>query len=113
MQTQSTFDALAAEIPAWQRAHARLQKRQEAAQLKRDANHVNEYLHEMGRAYHVSVPLDRVDDVLVACGFDELEPMILCGREGNIHENIGRNRFLSLTWYKMESGRYEVVAYVS
>jgi hypothetical protein len=39
--------------------------------------------------------------------------MILCGREGRIHEAVGHNRWLALTWYKMDSGRYEVVAYVS
>ena len=63
--------------------------------------------------YHDSVPLDTVNQLLTIYGFDELEPMILCGREGRLHEAVGSNRWLSLTWYKMESNRYEVVAYVS
>lgn len=110
--TQTSFDVLAAEIPAWQREHARLQRRQANAAVVRDTNRVNAALHAFGN-YHDWVPLDAVSTELTDAGFDALEPMILCGREGNIHQNVGRNRWLSLTWYKMESGRYEVVAYVS
>jgi hypothetical protein len=86
----------------------------DAAQLRKDTRWVNKVLGEMNHnQYHDSVPLDRVNDALRAHGFDELEPMILCGREGTLHQSVGRSRWLSLTWYKMESGRYEVVAYVS
>lgn len=85
----------------------------ERKRLARDTRHVNDILHEMCRASQVSVPLDRVNATLRACGFDELEPMILCGREGRLHEAVGRNHWLALSWYKYESGRYEVVAYVS
>jgi hypothetical protein len=74
---------------------------------------VNDALYGMGRTYHQSVPLDAVNGLLTHYGFNELDAMLLCGREGSLHENVGRNRWLSLTWYKMESGRYEVVAYVS
>ena len=83
------------------------------AQLKRDQKRVNEALYWTGRTYQDSVPLTEVSDLLVANGFEPLEDMILCGREGKILEPVGRNRFLSLTWYKMESGRYEIVAYIS
>lgn len=110
--TQTSFDVLQAEIPVWQREHARLLRRQANAGITRDTNRVNAVLVAMGN-YHDWVPLDTVNAALVAAGFNELEPMILCGREGNIHEPVGRNRWLSLTWYKMESGRYEVVSYVS
>jgi len=83
-------------------------------QLKKDLTWVNRVLDEMNRnVYHDGVPLNRVNDALRAHGFDELEAMILCGREGRLNEPVGRFRYLSLTWYKMESGRYEVVAYVS
>jgi len=59
------------------------------------------------------VPLDNVNELLKIYGFDELDAMLLCGRHGRLHEPVGQNRWLALTWYKMESGRYEVVAYVS
>ena len=87
--------------------------REERRVLRGNTKSVNEYLYELGRAFHVSVPLDRVNDVLRVYGFDELESMLLCGREGRLHEPVGRNRWLALTWYKMESGRYEIVAYLS
>ena len=95
------------------RAQANLVLAEARKRLARDTRHVNDILHEMGRASHDGVPLDRVNDALRARGFDELAPMILCGREGRLHEAVGRNRWLALSWYKMESGRYEVLAYVS
>lgn len=95
------------------KSDALLAKRAAANQLKRDTKAVNDALYGMGRTYHQSVPLDAVNGLLTHYGFNELDAMLLCGREGSLHENVGRNRWLSLTWYKMESGRYEVVAYVS
>lgn len=89
------------------------QRAYDRRKVQRDTRMLNNFLYEMGRCYQASVPLDRVNDALRAYGFDELEPMLLCGRDGHLHENVGRNRWLSLTWHKMESGRYEVVAYVS
>lgn len=94
-------------------AQAKAQRANDARELKRDTRHVNDMLHEMCRASQASVPLDRVNNMLLSCGFDELDAMLLCGREGRLHEAVGRNRWLALTWYKYESGRYEVVAYVS
>lgn len=109
MHTQSEFDLAA----GFAKSDALLAKRAAANQLKRDTKAVNDALYDMGRTYHQSVPLDAVNGLLTHYGFNELDAMLLCGREGSLHENVGRNRWLSLTWYKMESGRYEVVAYVS
>lgn len=106
---QQRFD-LSAEMA---KSDAMLAKRAAKLQLTRDTKAVNDALYGMGRTYHDGVPLQAVSDLLVHYGFDALEDMILCGREGNIHENVGRNRWLSLSWHKMESGRYEVIAYVS
>lgn len=83
-------------------------------QMRKDLKWVNRVLSEMNHnTYHDGVPLDRVNDALRAHGFDELEAMWVCGREGRLNEPVGREKYLTLTWYKMESGRYEVVAYVS
>jgi hypothetical protein len=84
-----------------------------AQQLVRDTKQANRMLAALGTRFHDGVPLDTVNDILAAAGFDELEGMLLCGREGRLHEAVGRNRWLALTWYRMESGRYEVIAYVS
>jgi hypothetical protein len=85
-----------------------------AQQLKSDTLGCNRILGEMTHnTYHDGVPLDTINWALRCKGFDELEPMLLCGAQGSLNEPVGRNRWLSLTWYKMESGRYEVIAYVS
>jgi hypothetical protein len=113
MPTQMTLDAFAAELPAWQSAREKQEKRDAAKMLKHDTKRVNEVLHKLGRSYHESIPLDLISALLEYNGFDALPAMILCGREGHIHESVGRNRWLAMTWYKMESGRWEIVAYVS
>lgn len=105
---QTEFDMLT----EYNRSDALLAKRAASNKLKRDTSRVNAALHAFGN-YHDFVPLDAVSIELADAGFDVLEPMILCGRQGSFNQSVGRNRWLSLTWYKMESGRYEVVAYVS
>lgn len=105
---QTTFD-MSTETA---KSDAMQAKRQAANTLKRDTSRVNGALQDMGN-YHDGVPLGVVSDILTHWGFDPLEDMLLCGRQGSLNEPVGRNRWLSLTWYKMESGRYEVVSYVS
>lgn len=63
--------------------------------------------------YYNSIPLTTIDEILTRNGFQETEEGIYCGRDGQVHEQIGPNTWLTLTWHKMESGRYEVNAYVS
>jgi hypothetical protein len=77
--------------------------------------------------YFDGIPLDAL---VAACekagfGFDPEEiACILCGAEGRatwaLHDAVAVpgcytpvNAMLVLTWYKMPSGRYEVVSYVS
>lgn len=75
---------------------------------------VNAVLHGLGLAYHDSLPICTIDDVLLANGFNATEPAIYCGRDGNCSPmQVGEFTWLSLSWHKMESGRYEVTAYVS
>jgi len=63
--------------------------------------------------YHDGLPLTQIDDILASEGFSALESAIYCGRTGQSHEQVQSNTWFTFTWYKMESGRYEVVAYVS
>ena len=82
--------------------------------LARNTRLVNEVLWTLGHnIYHDSIPLDHINETLDAYGFDRLEAMLLCGRDGRICESVGHSKWLSLSWHKMESGRYEVTAYVS
>lgn len=86
---------------------------QMAACRKRRVKQANDALYQLGRTYHDGVPLREVDVILSRADLNPLEEMILCGREGRLHEPVGFGYWLALTWYKMESGRYEIVAYLS
>jgi hypothetical protein len=48
-------------------------------------------------------------------GFKLPEEWAFSGRESSLrlHEQVGEGKWLSLSLYQMESGRFEVVAYVS
>lgn len=102
----------------------------------------NEALHDLTlNRYFESVPLDSLLSAVEAQGFEipeEERPALVCGHEGraivpltrtdpDAHayaravDNLGgRARQprafdggLTFTWYRMESGRFEIVAYVS
>ena len=75
-------------------------------------NLVNRELHGIGN-YHPFIPVETIDTILVKHGFHAMEEAIYCGREGRCSELIGDYSYISLTWYKMESGKYEIVSYVS
>ena len=74
---------------------------------------VNDALYELGRIYHDSLPITTIDGILQGAGLNETEPAIYCGREGSSNEQVGEHSYLSLSWYRMGSGRFEVTAYVS
>jgi hypothetical protein len=63
--------------------------------------------------YHDGLPLATIDAILVKHGFNATEPAIYCGASGSCTDKVGPRTYLSFSWYKMESGRYEIVSYVS
>ncbi len=78
----------------------------------------NEQLHKLGMTYHVGLPLQEVSAILTANGMSaEALNGIYCGTDGRMSEKtaaIGkRELYLHLAWHKMESGRFEIVAYVN
>ena len=73
---------------------------------------VNRALQALGN-YHDGLALDKIDAILTKYGFNPMEPAIYCGRDGSAKDRVGRRTWISLTWHKMESGKYEVVTYVS
>jgi hypothetical protein len=73
----------------------------------------NDLLHEVGRTYHDGLPIGRIDAILNACGFDETSPAIYCGRDGQMHEQVGPKTWITMAWHKMETGTYEIVSYLS
>jgi hypothetical protein len=91
---------------------ARLKGRVNPEDRKRSRK-VNEALYQIGLKFWDYIPKYEIDSALVDNGFDATEPAIYCGRDGSIHEPVGHGKFLSLTWHKMDSGRYEIVAYLN
>jgi hypothetical protein len=80
-----------------------------------DRNKVNRALSDMTRnKFFPKLPLAEVDAVLKQHGFDEWDSEgIYTGEDGRLNDPVGRNTWLALTWHKMPSGNYEIVAYVS
>lgn len=81
---------------------------------------VNAELYQLGLEYHdtLSYSLNAADRILLKHGFQETyrdttPPVILTGLEGKQHSDVGEGKYLTLAWHRMESGRYEVVAYVN
>ena len=75
---------------------------------------VNDKLYKLGREYHEGLTgvLHRIGSFLCEEGFTNLSDGIYCG-DGHTHEQVGPHTWLALSWHKMQSGRYEVVAYLS
>lgn len=75
---------------------------------------------EISRSYYEHIPLGAM---LVACEDAGLKPVdedgspwegFLCGHEGRASIALeGSRKALQIQWYRMESGRFEVNAYVS
>jgi hypothetical protein len=73
---------------------------------------VNETLYKLGLEYHTFLPVYKVDEALEENGFHATEYW----NEGNcvrVHEEVGDGKWLSLYAHKMDSGRWEVTAYVN
>jgi len=92
---------------------------QARAKVIHDRVRMNQFLSNLGATYWNELPLKQIDAALAANGFNILEPGFYCGADGRINEAVGiglmgrEKIFLSLSWHKMQSGRYEIVAYLS
>lgn len=86
------------------------------ADKKKAVKRANDVLSDdIGKKYHAAIPLQRVSDILDVNGFDpaKVGNGIYVGESGRLHEPVGHGVYLTMTWYKMPSGRYEIVAYLS
>ncbi len=79
-------------------------------------NKINRELNKLTtNKYFPEIPLRCFETIFKSFGIatDFLEG-IYCGRSGETSCQIpGSKLFWRLTWYRMESGRYEIVCYVS
>lgn len=84
-----------------------------------------ERLSELTKGLHPSVPLDEMFEACRAYGLEAVdeanEPWVgfLCGQDGNVHIDLlsldlGEvvEERLQVSWYRLQSGRVEVTAYV-
>jgi len=85
----------------------------DSKQERNARNRANGKLADISRRYHDELALTEIDAVLTAEGFSSMESAIYCGRDGQSHEQVGERTWLTLCWHKMESGRYEINAYLS
>jgi hypothetical protein len=76
---------------------------------------VNGFLFDLGKTYQDGLPIGAIIEKLNSVGFTETEDLegVYCGREGRVNATVGNGVYLTLSWYKMPSGRYEVTSYVS
>jgi hypothetical protein len=85
--------------------------------MTQEAKHrkqANNDFYEMSRVYHQSIPLSDIIEILVRHGFDpEGVHGIYTGRDGSSHDQVGDKTWMSMTWHRMDSGRWEVNIYLS
>jgi hypothetical protein len=77
---------------------------------------VNADLHKLGLIYHQAVPMLTIELILHDHGFEVGENHFthyVDYHTSRLHEEIGEGLWLSASFYRMESGRWEVVAYVN
>jgi len=70
---------------------------------------VNNALYYLGTYYHDALPLADINRILTESGFQAAT----FSQVGRCHEEVGEGKWLSVTFYRMDSGRWEVVAYVN
>lgn len=82
--------------------------------MARRLAHVNVALWQLGLTYHKTLPIHAIDSALTAHGFVSTAVWTFCpGGEVKLHEPVGDGKWLSVSAHKMESGNWEVVAYVN
>lgn len=75
---------------------------------------VNEDLHTLGLTYHDFLPVSKIDTILESHGLNQTALWIPSSNGGmRVHDEVGQGLWLSVTAYRMDSGRWEVVAYVN
>lgn len=81
----------------------------------KNRNACNGDLADICRTLHQGLPIDQITAALNRHGFDgSAMDGIYCGETGKVNEKVGERTWIFLSWYRfIESGRYEVVSYLS
>lgn len=81
---------------------------------QKEKNELNKGLTLLCRNRHFKfLPIREIEFILDSKGLKGNTEGIYCGREGRVTELVAENSNLVFSWYQMESGRYEVLAYIS
>jgi hypothetical protein len=80
--------------------------------LQTRVKRVNNALHNLGLSYHEARfrVLDSINSILEDNGFRVLNWNIVSDR---MESEIGEDKWIAISFYRMESGRWEVVAYIN
>ncbi len=82
--------------------------------LTRRLVRVNSELWQLGLEYHRLLPVHAINSALATHGFSATSVWTFQpGGEVRLHEEVGEGKWLSLSAHRMESGNWEVVAYVN
>jgi hypothetical protein len=80
---------------------------------------LNDKIHDATVGMKDVIPLDDFNNILAPVGL-KIEECILCGRTGNANLNLFtlqgeecKNSVLALSWFRYDTGRYDVTAYLS
>ena len=85
-----------------------------ATEIQAVTKKVNVELEKINAERHTGMPMREIATVLVNNGLDpEKIHEHLHGDEGRLHVEVGPEIYFTMTWYRMESGRFEIVAYAS
>ncbi len=92
---------------------------------QKDRERANKVFHAIGLKYHDQVPIGLLCDICKDHGFRPVQEDgtawsgFLCGMKGTAaidlvdEDGSPVNGSLQVGWYRMQSGRYEVTAYIS
>ena len=85
------------------------------ADIKRQLRKLNNGLRALTyNAYFDGIPVNQLAELAGENGFDTADfEGIYTGREGRATVDLGHGASMAFTWYKMGSGRYEIVAYAT
>ena len=75
-------------------------------------NRINRELAMLCKGYFPAIPIKEMQAILEVFEL-KISDGIYCGHQGESMEEVGHGVWLRFTWYRMPSGKFEIVAYVS